>query len=244
MVLSVNEFISEMAPEPTAYWAWHRYKDTIIAAVRAFGATSLLEVGGGRFPLFTADEVNDLGVTYTVNDIDQTEIDLAPGYVDKVCFDIGGDLPPTPPKYDLIFSRFVFEHLKDTRIAYRNVILLLRSGGVSLQYYPCLYCVPFMINKLIPETLSTKTLRLVYGGSIPRPKFPARYSWCFATSKVDAMLSDIGFGEIRIMPFYGHHYYDRIPLVRDIHSAVSDRLARMDVRWRAAFAYSLARRIA
>ena len=57
-----------------------------------------------------------------------------------------------------------------------------------------------MINKLIPETLSTKTLRLVYGGSIPRPKFPARYSWCFATSKVDAMLSDIGFGEIRIMP--------------------------------------------
>ena len=44
MVLSVNEFISEMAPEPTAYWAWHRYKDTIIAAVRA----SAHLIGGWR----------------------------------------------------------------------------------------------------------------------------------------------------------------------------------------------------
>jgi SAM-dependent methyltransferase len=241
--MTIDEFIRQVAPEPTAYWAWHCYKNTIIAAVRAFGATSLLEIGGGRSPLFTADEVIHLGVTYTVNDIDQTELDLAPRYVAKVCFDIGGDLPSTTPKYDLVFSRFVFEHLEDTRKTYRNVFRLLRSGGVSLQYYPCLYCVPFMINKLIPaETLATKTLRLVYGGSIPRPKFPARYSWCFATRKMGAMLSDVGFDEVRIIPFYGHHYYDRIPLVRDIHSVVSGKLAKIDARWRAAFAYSLAQR--
>jgi SAM-dependent methyltransferase len=241
--MTLSKFVSEIAPDRSSDWAWFQYKATILAAIKAFNCTSLLEVGGGRCPMFSADEIAALDVSCTINDIDQAELDLAPDYVHKQCFDIGGDgVANIKERYDLVFSRFVFEHLADTRRAYQNIFLILKPGGLCLNYHPCLYTLPFVINKFMPtEKMSAKLLLAVFGGTISRAKFPAVYSWCYATPKVSRMLNSIGYREIEIIPFYGHIYYDRIPIVRDLHKILSRKLANADTRWLASFAYTMAR---
>jgi SAM-dependent methyltransferase len=241
--MTLSEFVSEVAPERSSDWAWFQFKGTMLAAIKAFDATSILEVGGGRCPTFSEEEIVPLNISYTINDIDQSELDLAPNYVHKQCFDIGGNgVANIKERYDFVFSRFVFEHLTDAKRAYENIFGLLKPGGVCLNYYPCLYTLPFVINKLLPtEKMSSRLLLMVFGGSLSRAKFPATYSWCYATPKVSRMLDKIGYKEIEIIPFYGHIYYDRIPVVRDLHKILSRKLANSDARWLASFAYTMAR---
>jgi SAM-dependent methyltransferase len=239
--MTMHDFIRDIGPKPEIGpdWAFVYYKATLSAAVQAFGLKSLLEVGGGRAPLFTAAEVDTLGVRYTVNDIDETELARAPEHVDKQCFDIGGIIPSA--KYDLIFSSCVFEHVRDVKRAYENVFALLNPGGIALNLHPVLYSMPFIINKLMPEVLTEKIVGSLIGKSHHR-KFPAHYSWCYATSNVTDMLADIGFAETEIIPFYGHNYYQRIPLLRDLHRSLSRKLAQMDARWTASYVYTMGRR--
>jgi hypothetical protein len=75
------------------------------------------------------------------------------------------------------------------------------------------------------------------------PVFPARYSWCFADdARMRSMLSTIGFREIVVQPFYGHAYYDKFPVVRNVHEWFTGVARNNDWRTFASFAYIAVRK--
>jgi 2-polyprenyl-3-methyl-5-hydroxy-6-metoxy-1,4-benzoquinol methylase len=239
---SLSEFVASLSPEHDFEWAFDHYKETVLAAVAFLGAKSVLEIGGGRTPLFSDREIASLGIRYTVNDVAPEELSLAPDTVEKRCFDIAGEISERG-SYDLMFSHQVFEHLKNTRRAYVNTYNLLRPGGAVLNFHPTLYALPFVLNKYLPETLALRLLRVVYPeANRATRKFPAYYSWCVATEKAERMIRSIGFREVKILPFYGYNYLWKIPIIRQIDRAVTNWVANADFRSLAAYAYTFAQK--
>jgi SAM-dependent methyltransferase len=236
-------------------WPWRNYKPTAIAFVEALrqagrhdgqGRVRLLEIGGGRGPQFSPEEAERLGVKLTVNDIDARELSMAPPGFATACFNIAADVDPALfGQFDFVFSRMVFEHVKNAPRAWRNVASLLAPGGVALAFHPTLYSPPFIVNWLTPETFSARLLKLFFptrhDGDYP--KFPARYEMCVAEPRAVApKLKDYGFSETLIAPFFGHGYLRAVPLAREIEGALHVWAERRDVRWFASYAYTLARK--
>ena len=236
-------------------WAWDNYKPALVAFVETLrqagrcgedGRVRLMEIGGGRGPQFTPEEAEKLGIALTVNDIDARELSLAPKGFATACFSIAGDVDPAlEAKFDFIFSRMVFEHVKDAPQAWRNVANLLAPGGVALAFHPTLYSPPFIVNWLAPEAFSARLLKLFFpwrhDGDYP--KFPARYEMCVAEPRfVAPKLRGYGFSESLIAPFYGHGYLRAVPVLRDIEGALHVWAERNDVRWLSSYALTVARK--
>jgi len=256
--LSQSAFLAEplrrLGYDSSEAWAWDNYRPTVLAFVDALrragrsdnGRVRLLEVGGGRGPQLTPAQAKDLGVALTVNDIDARELSLAPPGFETALFDIAGDVDAGfHGRFDLIYSRMVFEHVKDAPRAWRNVRALLAPGGVALAYHPTLYSPPFVVNLLVAEGVSSRLLRLFFPSRHDGdyPKFPARYEMCFAApSRVAPALREAGFSEVLIAPFFGHGYLRSVPVLRDLDGALHALAERRDWRALASYAFTLARR--
>lgn len=236
-------------------WAWDNYKTTLVAFVDTLrqagrcgddGRVRLLEIGGGRGPQFTPAEAEKLGLALTVNDIDQRELSLAPAGFATACFNIADDVDPKlAGKFDFIFSRMVFEHVKDAPRAWANISNLLAPGGVALAFHPTLYSPPFVLNWLAPEAFSAKLLRLLFpwrhDGDYP--KFPARYEMCFSDPRAMApKFRKLGFSESLIAPFFGHGYLRSVPVAREVEGALHTWAEARDIRWLTSYAYTVVRR--
>ncbi len=235
-------------------WAWSNYKNTIVSLAQDIqrqkgnGEVRLLEIGGGRYPLFSPSEARELGLDITVNDIDAGELALAPAEFGRAHFDISGDLNALGSmrdSYDVIFSRMVMEHVADVPKAWCNCYSLLASGGVALAFFPTLWAPPFLINAIIPEKLSARILRLFFPDrhNGVEPKFPALYDHCRSSKRVLGTLFDrIGFSDHIILPFWNHGYFRAIPGLRDIDRALQNLARRRDWRLISTYAYALARK--
>jgi len=228
-------------------WAWDNYKRVVQDLATRLGAARLVEIGGGRDPLFTRREIDVLGVDMTVNDISEGELAALPAGYRTACFDVAGDIAPVARlhgSFDLAFSRMVFEHVADGRRAWSNLHALLAPGGVALAFIPTLYAVPFVINRLLPDRLAAAIVKRLYPNRTDEedPVFPARYSWCFTDDRLRRMLETIGYREVVILPFYGHDYYRPFPIARDIHAWFTGLARRRDWRLLSSHAYIAVRK--
>ena len=238
----------ELGVQNDRHWAWDNYENVVRGLARLLDAKHLLEVGGGRDPLFKANELAALGIEMTINDISMTELDVLPDTYRKACFDVAGDISAVEDlrgHFDLAFSRMVFEHVADGQRAWKNLYELLAPGGVALAFIPTLYSFPFVVNWLLPDDVAAKIVKLLYRNRTDEedPVFPARYSWTFASErKMKPMLQSIGYSEVQILPFYGHGYFERFPVIRDIHDRFTDLAKANDWRTLASYAYIAARK--
>lgn len=241
----LEPFIRSLAIGDAPTWSIENVRPTLKMLIKHFNTNDVMEIGGGRRPLLDHNEVFSLGIRLAVNDIAQSELDLAPSALHKVCFDIGGsDLPEQEwSHYDLVFSRFVLEHVRDVKQAYVNTYALLRRGGLFFHVFPTLYAFPFLLNWILPEQISQVLLwKLKPPVAGHRVKFPAYYSYCKLTKSTIDMLEAIGFGEIRLIPFYGYPYLKRVPLVRDLDRAFN-RFARLHaLRLFSSYCYAFGRK--
>lgn len=226
---------------------WQGYRPLVEALAGAIESPMLLEVGGGRTPLMTQELISSLGARYVVNDIDADELAQAPLWVDTLHGDICDPLLVTPENegtYELIFSLMVFEHVKDPAQAYRNIARLLSPGGVVLNFVPTLFALPFVINRMLPDGITSRVLRIAF----PRrnqhaiPKFPAYYAWCRAMRGTAKRVEECGFAESVVVPFYGHRYYSRIPVLKTFERWFARLAERRGWRAAASYAYIIARR--
>src|SRR5690606_18727094 len=96
-------------------WAWENYKTIVEKLISTFNVHSVLEIGGGRSPLFEESEVDAMQIELAVNDISEHELSLAPPWAHKTCFDVSAPSIPQAEmgRYDLIVSKMVLEHVRD-----------------------------------------------------------------------------------------------------------------------------------
>jgi SAM-dependent methyltransferase len=239
---------SQLGIENNDEWAWANYKPAIANLCTRLSAHHLIEIGGGRDPLFDLAEIDGLGAEMTINDIADSELAALPHGYRTARFDVAGDISRVANlrgTFDLAFSRMVFEHVADGQRAWANLYELLAPGGVALAFVPTLYALPFLLNWLLPDKLAAAIVKAIYGHRTDDadPVFPARYSWCVADeAKMGTMLKAIGYRDVVVQPFYGHGYYRSFPVIRDIHRQFTGLARRHDWRMIASFAYIAARK--
>jgi 2-polyprenyl-3-methyl-5-hydroxy-6-metoxy-1,4-benzoquinol methylase len=214
--------------------AFSGFKGRCAQLIREYECADVCEIGGGRAPLFSGPELEELGLTYTVMDVSQNELDLAPPDVNKERRDICAPLVAGDHgRYDFMFSKCVAEHVKSGRGMHENVFAMLRPGGIAFHFFPTLYYPAFIVNRLLPEGLTSAML-----GRIDREKFPAKYSKCIGpTNRAKRFVKSIGFDVIEYAPFYGTTYVDKIPVIRGVERAFSDWAARKMNPYFSSFAY-------
>jgi SAM-dependent methyltransferase len=245
---SLAQAFATLDVEADCDWAIVNYKRTVEEFCKLFAARRLIEIGGGRDPLFGLSDIETLGVEMTVNDISSGELAVLPSGYRTACFDVAGDISKVADlrnSFDFAFSRMVFEHVADGQRAWANLYELLAPGGVALAHIPTLYSVPFVLNRLLPDKFSARIVKRLYPNRTDDedPVFPARYSWCFAQDRrMRKMLSAIGYRDIVVQPFYRHGYYNRFPVIRDVHRWFCDIARRHDWRTIASFAYIAVRK--
>jgi len=238
----LDNFVEQCASgQRTDEWASENYKNVIQNIIQTLGLRRVMEIGGGRSPLFSRKEAEALGLEYTVNDISEAELSIAPDWTKKACFDAAGDIPDgLQGKFDLIFSKMVLEHVSSGRRYYENIFRCLRSGGVAMTFYPTMFCMPFVVNRIIPEAASRAILLAMdgYRSDDQRPKFPAYYSWCYSTRHCETKIKNIGFSSVKIVPFYGHSYYESLPGLKTLHRATTNLIKEYDFHPLSSYAFS------
>lgn len=245
---AVDAVIAALAEQSDRDWAWKNFLPTVDALIRASEAKRVMEIGGGRSPSFTHEQVSALGIDYVSNDISERELARAPAWAERAHFDIQSPDPeairPFAGGIDVAFSKMVMEHVPSYRRAYANIFGLLREGGIAISFHPVLYAVPFVINRLMPEAASQRLLRAVFPNRNDEgvPKFPAYYSGCVISGRVREALREIGFSGVWQIPFYGHRYYRKIPGLRTAHARFTALARRRDMTRFAAFAFTLVRK--
>jgi len=213
--------------EHSSGFAWQNYKDEVAQLIAAKASPDIIEIGAGRSPLFSQLDLPANVHSYTISDISRRELELAPGPWNRACFDVCGDVRCHHGKFDVAFTRMLAEHVTDGYRFHANVFSLLKSGGVAFHFLPTLYSPPFVINKLLPEALSGWLLRALFAerNDDAIPKFPARYSMCRGkSSRQMRRLRSIGYANVDVKTFYGHDYFSKIPLIRELDRGLT-RLA-------------------
>lgn len=197
---------------------WDTFERRVIDRIDRSGAVDVCDIGGGRNPMLTEAQVAERNLRYTVLDISQHELDLAPAGFDTLCADVAGADFDVDGRFDLMFSKFVAEHVASGELLHRNVFRALKPGGIAIHYFPTLYCLPFVVNRIVPETLGSRILDVV----APRDraveeKFPAKYSWTRGpTGRQIGRLESLGYEIVQYTAGFGHDYYRRIPVVRSV----------------------------
>jgi len=234
-------------PDADGDWAIANYKRTVVEFRKIFGARRLVEIGGGRDPLFDLNEIDQLGIEMTINDILPGELAVLPPGYRTARFDVAGDvarLGEFRGQFDFAFSRMVFEHVSDGQRAWQNLYELLAPGGVALAYIPTLYTFPFVVNWLLPDKLAATIVKTIYKNRTDDedPVFPARYSWCFTDARLTKMLLAVGYRDIFVLPIYGHGYYKPLPLMHNIQRRFAALARRHDWRAFTSFAFIAVRK--
>ena len=109
----VDEVMRELGYNKRFQWSWDMYRDVAKSiGARLHDDAKLLEIGAGRSPLLTPEDLNELGFELCINDIAQSELDLSPYDYQQYCFDIAGDSKGVEAfhgKFDFILSKMVLD---------------------------------------------------------------------------------------------------------------------------------------
>jgi SAM-dependent methyltransferase len=246
---TVEALVKEVGYQPDFQWAFDHYKPVIMRLAQAYGFEHHLEIGAGRDPLFTPQELATLGFDVTLNDISAHELALASDVFAKVECDITAPNAPEllgRGRYDFAYCRMVMEHVADVEKMWANLFEALKPGGIGFSFFPTLYAPPYVLNTMIPEDLSRKMLEAIFPDRRPdgdNPKFPAHYNWCFSSEeKVAPMLRRVGFADVTLMPFWGYSYFSKFPVIKQIDAMLTDVARRQSWRHLSSFAYLFVRK--
>jgi SAM-dependent methyltransferase len=192
------------------------------------GAMRFCDVGGGKKPIASLAEIERSGLDYVVFDASQEELDKAPaGYhtfqgsiIDE---DAVSRLVRERGPFDVVMSRWTAEHIPDGKRFHEQVFTMLRPGGTAVHFFPTLYSLPFLFNRLLSPQASAALL--FRANPWRHTKFLAYYSWCRGPSeKQTRRLEEIGFSVEHYVGFFGHGFYARVKPLDVAHKAVANVL--------------------
>jgi SAM-dependent methyltransferase len=208
-------------------------------------ARTVCDVGGGANPVVALDVIRERGLRYLLVDISREELGKAPPEYEKIVADIAADVPDLEPQ-DAVVTRMVAEHMRDAHAFHRNVRSLLREGGIAIHLFPTLYAPPFLVNRLLPEALTDRLLRILDPGRDPhgkRGKFRAYYEWCRGpTAKQIERLEHTGYELVEYVGFFGDDYLARIRPIQMLQDRLAAILVDHPIPHLTSYAYVVLRR--
>lgn len=228
---------------------WDAVEDFVTSQIKLAGATTIADIGGGRCPRIPLDVVRSMNLDYYVLDISGEELRLAPEGYKKIQADMAapGIERQIDRTFDFAFSIFFLEHIEDPLTLHRNIWSLLAPGGIALHIFPTLYALPFVVNAMTPDWLSSSLLGMVQPHrtqvSSGTAKFPAYYRWCRGPTKsmIDRFES-LGFRVEEYVGYFGHNYYRRIPFGSQLERMLSIAKLKMQLSHLTALAYCVLRK--
>jgi uncharacterized UPF0146 family protein len=210
---------------------WDAHLDRIHRLIEATGATRVCDVGGGANPAVALDYIARTGLSYVLLDVSESELAKAPSAYTKVVADITAPTLEIEGEFDLVITRMVAEHVSDPLHFHRNVRSLLNVDGRAFHFFPTLYSIPFVLNRLLPTSLSDRILSVIQSGRDPtgcHGKFPVYYRWCRGPTKRQInLLESVGYIVEEYVGIMGHAYFRKLPPLQ----AVVDFLASVAVKW-------------
>ncbi len=233
------------------YWpsseAWGRYREFLVTLILQHGCKSICEIGGGANPWLPVEFVEEHGIDYLIVDISETELAKADNRYRKMVLDITKPVTGELPACDFVFSRMLAEHVSDPLSFHQNIYRILKPGGLAFHYFPTLFAPPFLLNWLLPETLSYWLLEKVQSGRQrggKRSKFPAFYRWCRGPLRSQiARFEQLGYQIAHYHAFFGNEgYYKRIPPLAWLDRWFAAWLCRHPWPWLTSYAYLVLRK--
>ncbi len=226
-----------------------KFHETLHRLASAPGVRRVCEIGGGANPALDLDFLRRHRLEYTVVDVAAEELGKAPAEYRRVQADISRPGHGLAGGYDLIFSRWCLEHVPRAEMFHREVHQLLAPAGRAFHLFPTLYSLPFVLNRLIPEAITSRLLLALMPHRVPdgdHGKFPASYRWCRGPSRSQLRrLAGVGFTVEEYAAFFGHSgkfsfgsgYLNRIPLLCRIHEEITRLLLHCPVPTLTTYAY-------
>jgi SAM-dependent methyltransferase len=225
---------------------WQSYDALLVDLARRNGVKAVAELGGGANPMVADEEQWGFAQDRVVVDISAEELAKADGGVQTRVADLCLPINDGHNAYDFVFSKMLCEHLPNARAFHENCFKLLRPGGLSVHFFPTLYTLPFVINRLIPEDLTRSILDKVQPGRLDDPKhqkFPAYYRWCTGpTRRAAKRFESVGFKVEGYNAAFGHLYYQRIPVLNSVERAKTNFLLQHPVPFLTSFAVVILRK--
>jgi uncharacterized UPF0146 family protein len=206
------------------YEAWTGFDSFLANLILRENARSVCEIGGGSNPALSLDFVRENNLDYLVVDISAEELAKAPPGYATLEVDVTSPSFHLPATYDLIFSRTVAEHVRRPADFHRNIFKFLAPNGVAFHFFPTLYTLPYLFNRVMPARITHRLLKAI-GGT--HDKFRAYYRWCRGPQRSQIRkLEKIGYRLEEYVGFFGHGYYSRFRRLQ----ALNDWLASFFVR--------------
>lgn len=181
---------------------------SFVAMVRDLVGTDLTvaDVGGGKSPLFSVQEVEQKRLSVLGVDIDGAELAAAPegAYARVVCADISrfeGD-----SSADVVIVQSLLEHVSDNASGMRGIASLCRPGARVYTFCPSRRAWFAMINRMLSERIKQAILYAIYPHTREKQGFPAFYDRCTPHEMRQAMEA-AGLKVERIDPYFISSYF-------------------------------------
>jgi hypothetical protein len=210
------------------------------------GATRFCDVGGGKKPIASLTEIERSGLDYVVFDVSQEELEKAPaGYHTSQGSIIDPDavarVVSERGPFDVVMSRWTAEHIPDGKLFHEQVFTMLRPGGTAVHFFPTLYSLPFLFNRMLSPKASASIL--FRANPWRHTKFLAYYSWCRGPSaRQTRRLQEIGFSVEHYVGFFGHGFYAKLKPLDVAHKTVANVLVDHPLASLTSFALVVLRR--
>lgn len=165
MIIKLNKWLSKPLKklEPNID---KQFEDLIHQASKS--SSVILELGGVSRPVLQKSE------SYRYVGIDIDDAFIHDDFYDSFyCQSVEDSLPE---KGDLIFSKYLMEHVKHVKTSYENQISALKPGGRMIHLYPLGYHPFSILNKLIGNKLARTIIPIIRKGSEGVTGYPAFYS--------------------------------------------------------------------
>lgn len=207
--------------------AWDGYTTILKKVIEENSFKRICEVGGGANPTLPIDYISSNNLDYVILDISEKELEKAPVGYNKVVKDICSKELDYSAEFDLIFSQMVAEHVKKPKIFHANIYKLLSDGGIAFHFFPTLYALPFVINRVVPERIASYLLHLFFERDrFQHNKFPVYYRWCRGPTKRQIKrFKRLHYDILEYRGFFGHKsYYNKLHFIMKISKRISEYL--------------------
>lgn len=205
---------------------WDGHGDRIYSLIEETGARRVCDVGGGANPAVALDYIERTGLSYVLLDVSESELAKAPSAYTKVVADICAPRLEMKGEFDLVITRMLAEHVSDPAGFHRNVRSLLNTDGRAFHFFPTLYSLPFVFNRVMPSSLSDRILNVIQRGRDRtgcHGKFPAYYRWCRGpTARQIKRLESVGYIVEEYVGIMGHAYFRRLRPLQAVVNILTD----------------------